>query len=173
MGVDPFVALPLRPLPRREPRRASRSRIGPLRTVAEGGRHPILRGIRAGALAGLAIVAALSLPVFLVLGVRSSPPPGFQAPGFQASAQFPGGEPETSGRVWTEAYRAPAMPPEPAPAPIESPRVAVDGPRGPALSLDLIPALDDGSGIGGLEERPVAKPARAPRTAAARAARSP
>ena len=52
-------------------------------------------------------------------------------------------------------------------------RVAVDGPRGPALSLDLIPALDDGSGIGGLEERPVAKPARAPRTAAARAARSP
>jgi hypothetical protein len=173
MGVDPFVARPLRPLPRREPRRASRSRIGPLRTVAEGGLHPILRGIRAGALAGLAIVAALSLPVFLVLGVRSSPPPGFQAPGFQASAQFPDAEPETSGRVWTEAYRAPAVAAEPAPASVESPRVVVDGPRGSALSLDLIPALDDGSGTGGLEERPVAKPARAPRTAAARPARSP
>ncbi|MCJ2046241.1 hypothetical protein MKK58_17125 [Methylobacterium sp. J-078] len=139
-----------------------------MRTVAEGGRHPILRGIRAGALAGLAIVAALSLPVFLVLGVKSSPPPGFQA-----SARLPDAEPETSGRVWTEAYRASAVAAEPAPAPVESPRVAVDGPRGPALSLDLIPALDDGSGIGGLEERPVAKPARAPRTAAARAARSP
>ncbi|KQP87280.1 hypothetical protein ASF60_20880 [Methylobacterium sp. Leaf113] len=45
-----------------------------MRPLDESGPHPVLRGIRSGAVAGLTLVAVLSLPVLLVLTVKAPHP---------------------------------------------------------------------------------------------------
>lgn len=183
MGVEPFIALrPCSPS-RRGWRRASRHRIGPLRTLAEAGLHPVLRGIRNGALLGLALVAVLGLPILLVLGVR---PPALETPvrspapiretarpvraGIPVRAEVPLGvevpvRADVPVRVEVPAVPVPSLPPpaaaEPAPVPVERARAAE---ARPVVSLDLIPVLDDPSEMVARDEPP-AKPARVPRAA--------
>ncbi|MCJ2036082.1 hypothetical protein [Methylobacterium sp. J-068] len=122
-----------------------------MRSVAEAAPHPILSGIRSGIVAGLAIVAVLSLPVLLVLGAKAPAPVAF----------------EPAARVWAEPTVAPVGPPivaalaEPSPARTE-PAVASTGGARSSLGVDLIPVLDDESGDLSLEEprAPIAKTVR-------------
>ncbi|KQP41467.1 hypothetical protein ASF49_16990 [Methylobacterium sp. Leaf104] len=178
MGVESFDGLSRRPAAPRRWRRASRHRIGPLRSVSEAAPHPVLRGMRSGALAGLALVAVLGLPVLLVLTVKAPYPVADEA---TAPARVWAGE-----SVARAAVEAPAPPATPTPmvaavaesAPARAAAApAADGARGraPALSVDLIPVLDDESGALTIAEpalpaAPAVKPARA---AAAKAPRTP
>lgn len=190
MGVDSSVGLSRRPAPHRRWRRTPRHRIGPLRSVSEAAPHPILRGMRSGAIAGLALVAGLGLPILLVFTVKAPSPVMDEAPAV--------------ARVWAAepVARAAAEPPVPPRAPARGPVAAAGagaepvpsrdargaGPAAPAptsgrgdgsgarsaLSLDLIPVLDDASGALAIEDpAAAAKPVRPARAAAAKPPRTP
>lgn len=166
MGVDSFTGLPRLPAPSRRWRRASRHRIGPLRSLSEAAAHPILSGIRSGAIAGLAIVALVGLPVLLVLGVKSSAPVAYE----------PAAMPQTEARAWAEPPAGRAVVPivtaiaEPARARSSDPPRRPTSEDRPALSVELIPVLDDESGTLSVEELPApavksARPSRIPAAA--------
>ena len=163
-GGDAFVGLSRRSAPHRRWRGSSRHRIGPLRTVAEAADHPVLSGIRSGALSGLIIVAVLGLPVFLILAARAPTPGAFEP---QAKVWAAGTETDASVRVWAEPAPAAAALPVPVRAAlVEPPRGRAGEERSP-LSVDLIPVLDDASGALSLDEPAVAvakptRPSRAP-----------
>ncbi|MGU3360800.1 hypothetical protein ACLBWX_10735 [Methylobacterium sp. M6A4_1b] len=135
--------------------------------------------MRSGALAGLALVAVLALPVLLVLTVKAPYPVADEAP---APARVWAGEPVARAAVEAPA---PSVTPivaavaDPAPTRAASaPAAAGARERAPALSLDLIPVLDDESGALTIEEptlpaAPAVKLARPARAAAARAPRTP
>ncbi|MDB5647474.1 hypothetical protein [Methylobacterium sp.] len=178
---ESLTGLPLRSAARPHWRRASRHRIGPLRSVTDVGDHPVLRGIRSGAVTGLVIVAVLSLPVLLVLGAKAPAPARFEAPA-RVWAATP--EADATVRAWAEPSPAPAIAPVTtalaAPVPVRAPSPAPSRDRArddrPTLSVDLIPVLDDESGDLSVEEPPVpvvkqARPGRVPPPS--RPARSP
>ena len=77
-GEDTFVPLSRRSASGPRRREPARHRIGPLRTVADAADHPVLSGIRSGAVSGLIIVAVLSLPVLLILSAKAPPPATFE-----------------------------------------------------------------------------------------------
>lgn len=172
-GEDTFVPLSRRSAPGPGWRGPTRRRIGPLRTVADVADHPVLSGIRSGAVSGLIIVAVLSLPVLLILSAKAPPPATFE-PEARVWASV-----ETEGpvRVPTRPMPAPATvaaaSPVPDPAP-EPSRARVGAERTP-LSLDLLPVLDDASGVLPPDGPPLpdTRPTRPSRPAAQRAARTP
>ena len=161
--------------------------------VSEAAPHPILRGMRSGAIAGLALVA-VPRPARPAGSHREGPLPGH-------------GRSARRARVWAAepVARAAAEPPVPPRAPARGPVAAAgagaepvpsrdargSGPAAPAptsgrgdgsgarsaLSLDLIPVLDDASGALTIEEPasggPAAKPVRPARAAAAKPPRTP
>jgi hypothetical protein len=194
MGVESSESLSRRSTPSRRWRRTPRHRIGPLRSISEAAPHPILRGMRSGALAGLALVAGLGLPILLVFTVKAPPPVMDEAP---AAARVWAAEPvaRVAAEPPTAAPAAPSAPargpvatagagvepgparaaPGPAPAAPPATPARGDGARS-ALSLDLIPVLDDASGGLTIEDSTaaaVAKPARPARAAAAKPPRTP
>jgi hypothetical protein len=188
LGVESSAGLSRRPARPRRWRRTARHRIGPLRSISEAAPHPILRGMRSGAIAGLALVAGLGLPILLVLTVKAPSPALDEAP--------------AAARVWAaepvaRAVAEPAPPLAPARGPAATAGVGVDagssrdargpGPAAPpptsgrgdgarsALSLDRIPVLDDPSGALTIEDPTAleARPARPARAAAAKPPRTP
>lgn len=174
-GEDTFLPLSRRSAPGPRWRGPTRRRIGPLRKVADAADHPVLSGIRSGAVSGLIIVGVLGLPVLLILGAKAPPPATFEPEAWVwASA-----EAEGAVRVPTRPMPAPATvaaaspAPDPAPAP-EPPRARVGAGRTP-LSLDLLPVLDDASGVLPPDEPSLSdtRPARPNRPLAQRAARTP
>jgi hypothetical protein len=171
-GGDRFIGLPLRPAPPRRWRRPPRYRVGPLRKANEAVAPAVLTGMRSGAIAGLAIVTVLGLPVLLILGAKAPAPSAFEPPA-RVWAAAP--EADAPVRAWAEPSGTPALAPiaaafvEPSPA-----RGGSAEPPGKAsadrsaLSLDLIPVLDDESGTLSVEEPPVpvVKPVRTSRAPA-------
>lgn len=145
---DDILELSPLPAPRPARLRGRRYRIGPLSTRSDRAVPTVGAGIRKGALAGLSVVAVLAVPFFLVLGAR--------APAPQAFATAPVAE---SAKVWTDSDAA--VPPaptrtaearpvaplaEPLPAPSAAPTGLGRAPERNALSVALIPVLDDESG---------------------------
>ncbi len=189
MGVESSAGLSRRPTPPRRWRRTPRHRIGPLRSISEAAPHPILRGMRSGALAGLALVAGLGLPILLVLTVKAPAPVMDEAPAAArvwaaeplaraaaeppAATSAPAGGPVATAGAGVEPGPARAAP-GPAPAAPSATSARGDGARS-ALSLDLIPMLDDASGALTIEDPTVAaaKPVRPARAAAAKPPRTP
>lgn len=170
MLLEDFVALPIVSVrrTRRLLQRETRYRIGPLASRSDPPPVGLGASMRNGALAGLAVAAALGLPVFLVLGMRAPAP---ERPATEAETARVWTEPDSASarpvptRVATAAEppvpsRTSAEPPVPSRTSAEPPPVAKAGADRPALARELIPVLDDESGDLSFEAAaPAQKPA--------------
>lgn len=147
--------LGLTALPLPQVRRRTDYRVGPLRSRSELPAVTIGASIRNGAFSSLAVVAALGIPVFLVLGAKAPMPQSFANPPSEEVAKV-WSEPEPVAAPLQRTVEAPPMQ-SPAPPPAEAPVAKAPEPRS-ALSLDLIPVLDDESGDLAIEEAMAAIP---------------
>ncbi|NEU13369.1 hypothetical protein G3T14_14695 [Methylobacterium sp. BTF04] len=161
--MDDFEGLPVLPARRMSVRWGARYRVGPLSPLSDSSTASVAIGIRTGALIGLAVVAALSVPFFLVLGAKapsrhvSTTPPSARTAKVWAEEPVVVAPPSATFVAAADEVRQVPVAPNPEPA-----RAAKASETRPPLGLELIPVLDDESGDLSFEEAPpaVKPPAR-------------